>query len=197
MNYQTSALWFYHPFYFLAFLLCLACTFLGFSSPIFYMLIAGLVLPVIVSMRLHTLSESGNAWLMKERSDWQVYVNGIPVQEQRSTLSNPCFTSPQRLQQFYLRAFICKLVIQLAALIMLLNQGKEAAWLSIEGLAEGIIFCALVLIIVSTVRTLRMISAQQWQIQAITSTAGSHWYQAFFVGRKQAQSALGRLCSLV
>jgi hypothetical protein len=197
MNYQTTALWFYQPFYYLAFLICLGFTFLGLSSPLFYMVMVGLVLPVLVSMRVHTLSEAGNAWLVKESSDWQVYVNGIPVQEQRSTLTNPCFSSPIRLRQFYLRAFMCKLVIQLAALVMLWTQGREAELLSMTALAEVIIFCVLLWIIASTVSAIRAISAQKWEIQSITSGGGSHWYQAFFVNKQKAQPALGKLCSLI
>ena len=197
MNYQTTALWFYKPFYFLALLMCLGATFFGLSSPLFYIMMVGLALPVLVSMRVHTLSEAGKAWLVKDRSDWQVYVNGIPVQEQRSTLKNPCFSTPERLKQFYLRAFVCKLAIQLFALGMLWTQGREVELISLKALVEGIILFALLLIIASTVKTLRAIFTQKWELQSMTSDEGSHWYQAFFVDKKKAQPALGKLCSLI
>lgn len=100
MNYQTSALWFYKPLYYLITLLSLGFTFFGLSSPLFYIMMAGLMLPIVVSMHLHNLSEAGRAWLIKDRSDWIVYVNGIPVEEQRSSLNNPCFASVAQLKQF-------------------------------------------------------------------------------------------------
>lgn len=197
MNYQTTALWFYKPFYFLAVLLCLGCTFLGLSSPLFYIMMTGLILPVVVSMRLHTLSEAGNAWLIKDNSDWMVYVNGIPVQEQRSTLNNPCFSSPERLKQFYLRGFGGKLAIQIVAVVMLFNQGKESDVMSFAGLVEALLLCLLVILLASTFRTLSQIRKQQWDIQAVTSKAGMQCYQAFFLNKQQAQPALSKLCSLV
>lgn len=197
MNYQTSALWFYKPFYFLAVLLCLGCIAFGLSSPLFYIMMMGLLLPIVVSMRLHTLSEAGNAWLISDRSDWIVYVNGIPVQEQRSALNNPCFTTPERLKQFYLRGFASKLLIQLVALVMLCSQVKDASLMSVKALTAAIVLCLLVLLLASTLRTLSMIGKQQWEIQTMTSKAGTQWYQAFFLKKQRAQPALSRLLSWV
>lgn len=196
MNYQTSALWFYKPFYYLAVLLCVGLTFFGFSSPLFYIMMTGLILPVIVSMRLNTLSEAGNAWLIKERSDWMVYVNGIPVQEQRSSLTNPCFSSPERLRQFYLRGFTGKLAIQVVAMVMLFRQGLDAELVSYKALAEAVLGIILLLLLISTVKTLRAVAAHRWEIQAITSVGGSQWYQAFFKQKDNVQPALDKLCSL-
>lgn len=196
MNYQTSALWFYKPLYYLITLLSLGFTFFGLSSPLFYIMMAGLILPIVVSMHLHNLSEAGRAWLIKDRSNWIVYVNGIPVEEQRSSLNNPCFASVARLKQFYLRTFIGKLALQLIAVWMLFTQSNIADLVSYKGLAEGTIFCLLLLIIVSTLKTLRVIQAQRWEIHPTTSSNGSQWYQAFFVKERQAQPALGKLCSL-
>lgn len=197
MNYQTSALWFYSPLYYLAALLCLGLTFFGLSSPLFYLMVMGLAFPVIIAMRLHTLSEAGNAWLIRDRENWLVYVNGIPVQEQRSTLQNPCFATPERLKQFYLRGFGARLIVQLVAVIMLLTQWHDTEWLSVKAVAVAIIFCLLLWLIKSTIGTLRSINAQQWEIQAITSPSGQHWYQAFFSDGKRARSALSQLCSVV
>lgn len=197
MNYQTSALWFYKPFYYLAVLGCLGLTFFGFSSPLFYMMMMGLALPVVIAMRLHTLSEAGSAWLINERSDWMVYVNGIPVQEQRSSLTNPCFMSPARLRQFYLRGFSCKIAIQLIALVMLLVQGQNVELYSYKALAEGILLCLLLLLLVSTIKAMRTVVTQRWEIQATTSANGVQWYQAFFPYKGNVKPALSHLCALV
>lgn len=195
MNYQTSALWFYKPLYFLAVLLCIGCVFFGLSTPLFYVMMIGLFLPIVVSMRLHTLSEAGNAWLISDRSEWMVYVNGIPVQEQRSTLNNPCFSSAERLKQFYLRGFGSKLAIQVVAVVMLFNQAKEFEWMSFTGLVEAILLCLLVILLASTLKTFSQIRKQQWEVQAIAAKDGTQWYQAFFLNKQQAQPALSRLFS--
>lgn len=197
MNYQTSALWFYKPFYYLASLLCLGLTFFGLSSPLFYLMTVGLVFPVLVSMRLHTLSEAGNAWLIRDRENWLVYVNGIPVNEQRSTLQNPCFATPERLKQFYMRCFSGKFIVQLLAIALLWTQWHGAQWLSVRTAMASIILGLLLWLMKSTLDTLRKINAHQWEIQATTSVGGQEWYQAFFSDGKQAQSALGKLCSVV
>ncbi|MGL4726250.1 MAG: hypothetical protein ACRCWW_17395 [Scandinavium sp.] len=197
MNYQTTALWFYNPYILIVLALCLGCVFLGLTSPLFYIIMTGVILPVVVSMRLHTLSEAGNAWLIKERSEWMLYLTAIPIQEQRSTLNNPCFSSPERLKQFYLRGFGGKLAIQVVALVMLFNQGKEIELMSFAGLVEGILVCLLVILLASTFRTLSQIRKQQWDIQTVTSKAGTQWYQAFFLNKQRAQPALNKLCSLV
>lgn len=197
MNYQTTTLWFYNPYIFLVLALCLGCLFLGLTSPLFYIVMTGVVLPVVVSMRLHTLSETGSAWLIKECSDWMLYLTAIPIQEQRSTLNNPCFSSPERLQQFFLRGFGGKLAIQVVAMVMLFNQGKEIELMSFAGLVEALLLCLLVILLASTLRTLSQIRKQQWEIQTITSKAGTLWYQALFLNKQKAQPALSKLCSLV
>ncbi len=113
MNYQNTALLIYAPLYVLFVVIGFGLAFMGLSAPIFYGLCMGLIFPVAISMRLHTLSESGRALLLKETTHWTVYVQGIPVQETRSSLKNPCFSTPQRLQQFFMRTLIaaslCKL----------------------------------------------------------------------------------------
>ncbi len=101
MNYQTTTLWFYSPYHLLLVVAVIAATFLGLTAPILYFLVIGLLFPVLVSMRLHILSENGKATLIKEREEWMVYVQGIPVHETRASLKNPCFSTPERLRQFF------------------------------------------------------------------------------------------------
>ncbi len=100
MNYQSASLFIYTVRIFFAVCLCGALALVGISAPIFYLLAMGLAYPVIVSIRLHSLSEKGVALLPKEKSEWMVYVHGIPVRETRTSLTNPYFFSAESMQKF-------------------------------------------------------------------------------------------------
>lgn len=193
MNYQTTALWIYAPLYLLLFLLVIGLAFIGLSAPVFYGLAIGLVFPVIISMRLHTLSENGQAQLVKEISDWTVYVQGIPVQEKRASLKNPCFFTSGRIQQFYLRGFIARLGLQVAALCLLAQQMRAnplSGYLALAG-AAALIF--LLAPLCRTVLTLRKVHRAEWTLQKVAENGS---YQAFFIDNKGAHTALSRLLSL-
>ncbi|WP_342321576.1 hypothetical protein AAEY27_15480 [Kosakonia sp. BYX6] len=194
MNYQTTALWIYAPLYILIAVAGIGLSFFGLSAPIFYVICIGLIFPVIISMRLHTLSESGQATLMKETSNWTVYVQGIPVQEKRSSLKNPCFFTPQRTQQFFMRGFIARLCLQLVAVGMLIQQTLANPLLSYYGLAAVFALLFLLVPLYRTLMALREIYVGKWALQYVDATVG---YQAFFIDKKGPGTALNKLLSVL
>ncbi|MTD40635.1 hypothetical protein GIX45_18790 [Erwinia sp. CPCC 100877] len=114
MNYQTTSLFFYSGKIFLGALLCLSLVYWDVTAPVFYLLMTGIVFPVAISLRLHTLAERGVMFHPKVSSEWMVYVHGIPVRETRSVLSNPGSFSPEKLRAFFIRAFGIKCCMQLS-----------------------------------------------------------------------------------
>nr|WP_260441521.1 hypothetical protein [Serratia fonticola] len=122
MNYQMAPFWFYSGKWVLLVLMAVGLAFFGITAPVFYGLLVGLVIPVVISMRLHQLVEKNLVVIPKELSHWTVYVQGIPVQETRSSLTNPCFAIPEHLRAFFLRAFILKFSVQAGVLLILFMQ---------------------------------------------------------------------------
>ncbi|SCC03495.1 hypothetical protein GA0061071_104258 [Kosakonia oryzendophytica] len=194
MNYQNTALLIYAPLYVLFVVTGFGLAFMGLSAPIFYGLCMGLIFPVVLSMRLHTLSESGQALLLKETTHWTVYVQGIPVQETRSSLKNPCFSTPQRLQQFFRRTLFARLALQVASVAMLVQQ-VSANPLSIDYGAAA--FVALIILLVPLYRTvllMRKVHIGEWALQRVDGVEG---YQAFFIDKKGARTALDTLLAIM
>lgn len=196
MNYQTSALLFYKPLYLVLGSLAIIGTLFGYSSVLGYLLLAGLVFPVVVSMRIHRLNESGTALTIKENSEWLVYVHGLPVREQRAILGNPCFLSPRRTRQFFLRGFLARLAIQVACLVMLYQQFQAHDLTTLSVAIAGISLLALLFVFSRTLLALRQLLTDSFRTEIVTSPTGSVWYQGFF-SRGEARSAgLERLLSI-
>lgn len=194
MNYQNTALLIYAPLYVLFVVIGFGLAFMGLSAPIFYGLCMGLIFPVAISMRLHTLSESGQALLLKETTHWTVYVQGIPVQETRSSLKNPCFSTPQRLRQFVMRTLIARLALQVAS-VALLTQQASANPLSIGyGVAALVALIILLVPLYRTVLLLRKMYNGEWALQQVEGVEG---YQAFFIDKKGAHTALDTLLAII
>lgn len=91
MNYQTTAFPLYSPLYILLGVFCLALAFFGLSAPFLYGLLMGLVFPVLVSMRLHTLSQHGQATLLSEISNWKVTYKAFRWKSNALRLKTPVF----------------------------------------------------------------------------------------------------------
>lgn len=196
MNYQTSALWFYKPLYLIVTLFAILGTLFGFSAILGYLLLIGLVFPIVVSMRIHRLNESGNALTIKENSEWLVYVQGIPVREQRSILSNPCFVSPQRTRQFFLRGFVVRLAIQVTCLVVLYQQFQATPFETLSASIAGVSLLALLYVLSRSLISLRQLIKGQFSMETVTSPMGSVWYQGFFSGGDARKAGLEQLLSI-
>lgn len=196
MNYQIAPFWFYSGKLVLLVLLAVGLAFFGITAPIFYGLLAGLVMPVALSMRLHQLAEKSLVVIPKELTQWTVYVQGIPVQETRSSLTNPCFAIGEQLRTFFWRAFAIKFVIQAGALLMLLLQlwPFNDIWLILGcGLLIGI---WLLINCVDTVKNLASVTNQTWLVEEVRSATDSLWFRAKFSRQGQQIAALEKLLAL-
>ncbi|WP_130099581.1 hypothetical protein [Siccibacter turicensis] len=194
MYYQTSALLFYSGKIFAGVLLCLFLGFFGITAPAFYLLFVGLIIPLFISLRLHSLKERGAVMLPANNSEWIVYVNGIPVRETRNTLSNPGFFSIDRARLFFASATGVKCCVQLASIILLVQQVSEApGWLY---LAAAIALGWMGYSLWQSTRALQSVLTRQWLIQSRDSGSGSQWYFGYFDTNGNATAALDSVLKL-
>ncbi|MFC0226991.1 hypothetical protein [Serratia aquatilis] len=195
MNYQVAPFWFYSGKVFLLVFFAVGLALLGITALIFYGLLFGVFFPVIISMRLHRLKEKSLVAIPKEMSQWTVYVQGIPVQETRSSLTNPCFAIQEHLRTFFMRAFISKFIIQAIALLMLVVQMRQiySVWLLSIGLLAAV---WLIIKCVDTAKTLVEVMNQRWLLDEVQGKTGSVWYRAGFSRRGRSMTALETLLKL-
>jgi uncharacterized membrane protein len=192
MNYQVVPFWFYSGKALLAVLAAIGLGVCGVSAAFFYCLLLALVWPVAVSMRLHQLAEKGVAMNPRRASQWMVYVQGIPVQETRQVLTNPCFALENRMRTFFLCAFTAKTLLQMALLLLLITQLAATVnlWIALAGVLFG---AWLVYNTVDSIQALRSLARRQWVSEQWVSDSGSIWHRAALIGRKGPAAALERL----
>lgn len=193
MNYQMAPFWFYSGRLVLLVLLAVGLAFFGGTALVFYGLLAGLVMPVVVSMRLHQLTEKSLVVIPKQRSQWTVYVHGIPVQETRNTLTNPCFAIAEHLRTFFLRAFTIKLLLQVGTLLLLISQLWSFADLWVVLVVGLLVALWLLAKCIDTGRSLAAVIKQTWGVDEIRSESDSIWYRAGFGLPEQQTAALDKL----
>lgn len=192
MNYQVTSLYFYSIKNLLWVGFCLALSFFGSKAPFAFVLITGVIFPVFISIRLHTLTEQGAVLSNKQAHEWLVYVNGIPVRETRHHLANPFFYSKRRASQFFLRAFLVRAALQTGIIGWMLFE-----WPSYEMfISYGGVVLALLVMFYSLIRTLcnlYNIYKDRWQVEQFTAPSESEWFRAFVTWRNKRQGALENL----
>ncbi|OZS74274.1 hypothetical protein CHI95_12055 [Providencia rettgeri] len=119
MNYQVAPFWIYSSKLACFIMFSVFFAFFSVSGFILYLFTIGVVWAVVVSFKIHGMKEKGIVLKNSDTSDWMVYVNGIPVQERRQTLSNPCFATIQHAKSFFSIAFIIRALIQIIFCIYL------------------------------------------------------------------------------
>lgn len=204
MNYQSTSLWLYSVSFTLIAAVSLFVAFFGLSAPIFYYLIVGLVFSVWISLHLHRMAEKGVVYLITEKKQWMVYVRGIPVQETRTPLKNPCFLSVTQMTAFFRRFLIIKLLLQAITLYLALQQTLELEpidtpymLLIIRGIAV-VIIVFLISKIWQAAKILITLQRSEWLIEEIPKE-GFSYYQAYIIrndkksGNQILQPALAEL----
>lgn len=192
MNYQVTSLYFYSFKALLWVIFCLGLSFFGSRAPLMFVFVIGIVFPVLVSMRINKLTEQGAVLSNNVNHEWLVYVNGIPVREKRHHLSNPFFYSKQRASQFFLKAFLCRAVIQIAIMgLMLFEWPHYDALISYAGVVLA--FLIMLYSLINTLYNLYAIYKERWQVESFTSPSESQWFRGLFTWRKSRQGALENL----
>lgn len=199
MNYQVIPLWIYSGLIAFFAVLAVVCGFYSMGAFMGYLLFTGIAWQVVVSLRLHRLKEKGLVSRSTDISHWLVYVNGIPVREDRIILNNPCFAVKQEVMPFFMQMFLLKSVYQCGFIVLLVIQFTDSGLPFVSLGAIAGLMAALIMLI-SFYRTLlqiRMLYKKACYTEQIQSTSGSLWYQLCFVTKKsEKESALGRLLAL-
>ncbi|ADO49388.1 hypothetical protein [[Enterobacter] lignolyticus] len=194
MEYQTSALWFYKPLPLLAAGVSLALSWMGFSAGLGYMLLTGLFWPILIAMYLHRQKENMRVWSPQENSEWLVYVNAIPVREQRSVLTNPGFSSPAKARRFFQSAFLLKFILQAGCLTLAVWQFIAAPWDLYAVVGSLVLLLPLAAAVWRTGQ--RLATLNELQFAEISHPNGQIWHQAQFVRSGKTLPALKSLLSL-
>ncbi|CNL80413.1 hypothetical protein [Yersinia aleksiciae] len=207
MNYQSSNMLVYSARFAIIAAICLLVSFFGLNVAIFYVLILGLVYGLWVSLSLHRLAEKGFVYLIAEKTQWTVYVQGIPVRETRSSLKNPCFISVARLVSFFSRFLIIKVLIQAALVYLALQQTFHLSltlnpYLLMALRAIGVvIICILIYKVWLSMKTLLALRRSEWLFEEVPRD-GFSYYQAYIIkhdkksGNQLLQPALAELLAL-
>ncbi|AHK19932.1 hypothetical protein [Yersinia similis] len=186
MNYQSTSLLIYSASFTVIAAISLFVAFFGLNAPLFYYLVVGLVFSVWISLHLHRMAEKGVVYLIAEKTQWMVYVRGIPVQETRTPLKNPCFLSVTYMTTFFRRFLIIKLLMQATAIYLALQQTLELEptdppylLLAVRVLAV-VIICFLINKIWQTVKNMITLQRAEWLIEEIPRE-GFSYYQAYII----------------
>lgn len=193
MNYQVFPI-FTRITTLLFFLFSFISCFFGISALLTYCVLVGLFFPISISMRLHRLNETGIALTLTENTQWITYIHGFPAQEQRAVLKNPCFWSTERIQQFFIRCFVGKMVLQGSCIAILAYEFQ-----SFKGSEVSVILALLALLYLlymsaKSAHMLYLVATNQWQCESLTTSRGSIWYQGFLPTKEGRDTLFARLC---
>ncbi|OAT24806.1 hypothetical protein M976_04267 [Buttiauxella ferragutiae ATCC 51602] len=194
MNYQIFSPFSNRISTLIAFLLSVALAWFGLSAPLSYFFLLGFIFPIIISMRLHRLNETGTAYTLTENSHWTIYIYGFPTQEQRAVLKNPCFWSSDRIKQFFVRCFVAKTLMQCASIAILAQDfiKPERTTPMLVMIALPVLLCLLYAVSKSTYM-LYLIMTNKWQCESLVTETGSVWYQGFLETEGVRQPLFSRL----
>lgn len=197
MNYQVAPFWIYSGKLAFFILSGVVSAFYGIGAFMGYLLFNGLVWQVVVALRLHRLKEKGLISRDNDISRWLVYVNGIPVREDRAILKNPCFALKPETGPFFLRLFLLKGFIQCAFIILLFTQLAQHSS-SIFSTGAGLLTAVILGISLSkTIYHLSALVKKTVITEQLQSESGSLWYQLYFRTKKTEKvPALDQLLEL-
>ncbi|OAT34066.1 putative inner membrane protein [Buttiauxella brennerae ATCC 51605] len=179
MNYQIFSPFSNRLSTFFVFVLSIVSAWLGLSAPVSYFFLLGFVFPIIISMRLHRLNETGTAYTLTENTHWTIYLYGFPSQEQRAVLKNPCFWSSDRIKQFFIRSFVAKSLLQCACLTILAQERIKLAQNPMLVIIALPVLLCLLYAVGKSLYMLYLIMTDKWQCESLVTETGSVWYQGF------------------
>jgi len=194
MNYLSTSIWIYTVKASFIVLACVGLLLLGVSGPLFYTLGISLLFAVGVSIYLHQLKECGVVYIPAKKSNWIIYIHGIPVRESLSMLSNPFFENEKKLKAFFSKLFVFKAIIQVSALYLTLHQSWDYfTYFSLGYIAIQAIIVVTVLILtwrlICTCQNILMIYRKEWLLFE-RENSQSGYVAAFFKRSVKKQTAL-------
>ncbi|HGN1704780.1 TPA: hypothetical protein ACKRTE_000595 [Providencia rettgeri] len=195
MNYQVAPFWINSGKLACLIVISLFLGFFSVSGFIFYLLAIGVAWAVVVSFRIHAMKEKGLILKNSDVSDWMIYIQGIPVEEKRQSLANPCFAILQHGQSFFSKTLILKAIIQVACSIYILQQIYFVDNIYVQVLA----LISIIYVLNSlwnTIKNYIAIKRNEIITEELIAPSGSHWYRLFFVKKEKLFPALDSLFAI-
>ncbi|EJD6378145.1 MULTISPECIES: hypothetical protein [Providencia] len=192
MNYQVAQFWIYSGKLACFIVISVFFAFFSVSGFMLYLFTVGIVWAVVVSFKIHGMKEKGIILKNSDVSDWMVYVNGIPVQERRQTLSNPCFATIQHAKSFFSIAFIIRALIQIIFCVYLFWQIDKLD--NIFVLLFGLITTSyIVYSLWQSIQSVIILQQNKIISEELFAPSGSRWYRVFFKQKEKLFPALDNL----
>ncbi|MEY0661558.1 hypothetical protein AB7281_02770 [Providencia rettgeri] len=192
MNYQVAPFWIYSGKLACFIVISVFFAFFSVSGFMLYLFTVGIVWAVVVSFKIHGMKEKGIILKNSDVSDWMVYVNGIPVQERRQTLSNPCFATIQHAKSFFSIAFIIRALIQIIFCVYLFWQIEKLD--NIFVLLFGLIATSyIVYSLWQSIQSVIILQQNKIISEELIVPSGSRWYRVFFKQKEKLFPALDNL----
>lgn len=195
MNYQVAPFWINSGKLACLIVISLFLAFFSVSTFIAYLLVIGVGWAVLVSFKIHAMKEKGVILKNSDTSDWKVYIQGIPVEEKRQTLANPCFATLQHAQSFFSNAFMIRVLIQVIFCSYILWQIWGLDNINVQILTLiGVVYLGYTL----WVSIQRYITLKQGNliIEELTAPSGSLWYRVYFKEKEKLFPALDGLFAI-
>ncbi|EPL6455907.1 MULTISPECIES: hypothetical protein [Providencia] len=195
MNYQVAPFWINSGKLACIIVISLVLGFFSVSGFIIYLLAIGVVWAVAVSFKIHGMKEKGVVLKNSDISDWMVYIQGIPVEEKRQSLANPCFAILQQGQSFFGKAFILRALIQAVFCVYILQQIYFVGNIYVQIFA--LMFVAYILYSLwNTLKNYIAIKQNKIIAEELVAPSGSHWYRLSFEKKEKRIPALESLFAI-
>ncbi|EPL9570859.1 hypothetical protein MMK73_002953 [Providencia rettgeri] len=195
MNYQVAPFWINSGKLACLIVISLFLGFFSVSGFIVYLLAIGVVWAVVISFKIHAMKEKGLILKNSDISDWMVYIQGIPVEEKRQSLANPCFAILQQGHSFFGNALILRALIQAILFVYILQQIYFVNAIYVQVFA--LIFEAYILYSLwNTLQNYIAIKQNKIITEELVAPSGSHWYRLSFVKKEKRIPALESLFAI-
>ncbi|MGG4662285.1 hypothetical protein [Providencia vermicola] len=195
MNYQVAPLWINSAKLACLIVISLFLAFFSVSGFIVYLLVIGVVWAVVVSFKIHALKEKGIILKNSDVSDWMIYIQGIPVEEKRQSLANPCFAILQQGQSFFSKALILRGLIQAFFCVYIFQQIYFVNNIYVQVFA--LMFEAYILYSLwNTIQNFIAMKQNKIITEELVAPSGSHWYRLSFMKKEKRIPALESLFAI-
>ena len=195
MNYQVAPFWINSGKLACLIVISLFLGFFSVSGFIAYLLAIGVAWAVGVSFKIHAMKEKGLILKNSDVSDWMVYIQGIPVEEKRQSLANPCFAILQQGQSFFGKALILRALIQAVFCVYILQQIYFVNNIYVQ--IFSLMFAAYILYSLwNTLQNYIAIKQNKIITEELVAPSGSHWYRLSFMKKEKRIPALESLFAI-
>ncbi len=143
----------------------------GYSAPIFYLLLLRLIYPVIISMQANNWETNDIAYRETKKERLIVYIDGIPVREERDNLQNILFRDSTTMKSKFLFASKMKVIFNLAILAIAIQNLYINIYVNTSSLYGGVYgFLALFVILYCLIKSIKLYNISKYELWHVNSS---------------------------